>query len=344
MKKIRIFAFSLCLLLLSVPVKAAKETEKKDLYDDVCPVNVQYSVTPDEDEPLLHLTVFNATAYPISYLEFSLHFADDEKLHVPTIESSLFHAYAPNLNLEGFASHSMLFSAEAFPGAETVLDFRIEKIIFSDDTEWTAPETELFAKAYLYADNNVTADGRYILKNGALRLTDYSFSSYARTWYIWDDEEGGWISFSRDLIADCPISSSGAAIKLEINNNPLLYEIVTFEIAHAPASIGIQAYATEKTETLSPVKTGAMDDAVPEGTPSVRLEVPFVVGDYPCVIGLWDFSDSIARTWDIWDGTAWVTFSYDRGPICEIWRTGDIYLRLSYPGGAAVYAIEVQGK
>lgn len=343
MKKIRMLAFSLCLLLLSVPVKAAKETEKKDLYDDVCPVNVQYSVTPDEDEPLFHLTVFNATDYPISYLDFSLHFADGEKKHVPSIESSLFHAYAPNLNLGGFTARSLLFSAKDFPGAETVLDFRIEKIIFSDNTEWTAPETELFAKPYLYADNNRTADGRYILKNGMLRLIDYSFSSYARTWYIWNDGVFAWVPFSHSLIADCPITGPGASIKLEINNDPLLYNMVDFRIAPSPGSIAIQAYATGQTETLSPAGIGSEDAAAPDATPTVKLEVPLVVGDYPCVVGLWDRSDSAVRSWDIWDGTAWVPFSYERGPICEIWRTGNIYLRLTYPGGSAVYAIEVQG-
>ncbi len=341
MKRMRIFAVLFSLILLSVPVGAI---ELEGVYDDVCPLNVSAKIEKGEAESLLSLTVFNATDHPISYMEFSLYLFDKDGRPASDGVSNYFRAYAPDMAFSPLTSKTLSWSLKNFPTASEIRNFRMEKVVFADEKkqEWLAPDT-LFSQSFMYAENPKFSDGRYLLNSRReLTLVDYSYSSQSRLWYIWNDGPG-WVPFSRDLVAKCQIWAPGAAIKLEINGDPNLYQIQNFHVAASPSAVAFHTYATGKTDSVMPIKTAYAAPAEAAGDANYKIKVNLPVGDVPCNVGLWDYTESAARTWSIWDGTAWVTFSYDRGPICQIWRTGTIYIKLAYPESEAVYALDVKG-
>ncbi len=331
MRKLRIL--SLCLLLFLL-TGAGRALALEGVYAETCPLNVRPQVQKGEDGATLLLAVFNATGHAVDYIEFSMYILNELGEPAKNGETHFFRAYAENLALEPYAERAISWSLASYPGAADYAQFRMEKVVFSEGTQWTRPET-VYAQAYLYAKNPKTTDGAYLLDaERTLTLVDYSYSSYARTWYIWNDGPG-WVPFSHDLVAKCQIWQPGAAIKLVINDDESLYTIESFRVALSPGEICVQAYETGKVENALP---SGMDEA----QPSFFMETKLPVGHEPVLLGLWDFTESADRAWAIWDGENWIDFSFDRGPVCQIWRPGITYIRLSYPDAAAVYAISVQ--
>ncbi len=391
MKRLRIPAILMCLLLLTVPVTALE-----GVFPQVCPLNTAVQFEYLGEEMFLRLDVFNATEHPISYLEFSTYLFDKDGNPAKDAINNFFYAHVPQMDIEPFTDATFYWSVKTFSGAVESRDFRIEKVIFKSGEIWTHPQTPLFAQPFLYASNARTADGRYILDaNHALNLVDYSYSSESRIWYIWNDGPG-WVPFSRDLLADCQVWTPGVAIKLEINGKPNLEPESIFHVVTSPGAVAMHPYVTGVTTNVMPVESfygeilpatekTEKEEPAPEETPAekpvevqeenlpapetapaetvtaeetvekaVKEEEPSAlanftvdsglpIGDVPLYLGLWDYTESESRAWSIWDGTKWMTFSYDRAPLCEIWRTGTIYLKLTYPYGEAVYALEVNG-
>lgn len=336
MKKIRVLAICLFVILLGIGMHAVA---LEGVYKDVCPVNVRPVIMPQTGEGAefkaaeLTLSVFNATEYPIDYIEFSMYLFDADGNAAKNGETHFFRAYAPEMQLKPLTETKVTWSLEGFAAPAQHRDFRMEKVKFTEGTEWTMPQ-KLYDHAYMYAENPLTADGAYILDaERSLTLVDYSYSSQKRTWYIWNDGPG-WVPFSNDLVAKCQIWQPGASVKLVINDNPDLYAMESFRVALSPGMVGMHAY-----------ETGASASAMPTGKDTGKvcftLESALPIGDVPANIGLWDYTECDDRAWSIWDGEEWVTFSYDRGPLCQLWRTGVNYIRLSYPHAEAIYAIEV---
>lgn len=330
MKKALVLCLILCLSLC-----AGEALALEGVYENVCPVNVRYAVLTDAESETatLSFSVFNATEYPISYIEFCLYLYDAEGNPAKCGETHFFRAYAENLNLAPYAERSLRWSLADFAGAAEVREFRMDKVVFEEGTVWIKPE-KLYAHPYFYTENKLSADGAYVLgENRELTLIDYSYSSSKRTWYIWNDGPG-WVPFSDALVAKCQIWQPGASIKLEINGQAELYAIESFRVALSPSQIGISSYETGQAAAVSPSSLAAT-----KGDFIIQTTLP--VGDVPACIGLWDYTEGEERAWSIWNGEEWVTFSYDRGPTCELWRPGISYIRLSYPDAEAVYAIEI---
>lgn len=337
MKKARILAAWLCALLLCMQMGTVA---LEGVYKDVCPINVRPVILPEIGEgeekkaAEFSLSVFNATAHPIDYIEFSMYLFDADGNPAKNGETHFFRAYAPGMGLAPYKEKGITWSLEGFNAPTEYRDFRMEKVIFTDGTQWLAPKTP-YAAAYMYAENPLTQDGAYLLDaDRSLTLVDYSYSSVNRTWYIWNDGPG-WVPFSHDLVAKCQIWQPGAAIKLVINENEELYAMESFRVALSPGAIGVYAYETGTPKTVMP--TG-MDS----GKICFTLDSVLPIGDVPANIGLWDYTEGEDRAWSIWDGEEWIIFSYDRGPLCQIWRTGVSYIRLSYPDAEAIYAIEIK--
>lgn len=343
MKRLLVLAIFICMLVTG-PVLALE-----GVYPQVCPVNYAVTFDPlgDSDSDFLHLTLLNATDHPITYLEFSVFLFDRDGQPAMDGITNYFHAHVPEMLLKPHDSTEFYWSMEAFPSAAEAREFRMEKIVFQNGESWVHPNRPLYAQPFMYSSNPQTKDGSYILdSNRALTLIDYSYSSESRVWYIWNDGPG-WVPFSRDIVANCQIWQPGAAIKLEINGQPTVEPETIFHVVPSPGAVAMHPYATGITTSVPPVlsflgeKTAG--DTAPVAMPNYTVNSGLPIGDVPLYIGLWDYTESESRTWSIWDGTEWVTFSYDRGPLCEIWRTGTIYLKLTYPCGEAVYALDVKG-
>lgn len=337
MKKLRILA--VCLIVL-MAFSAMSTAALEGVYKDVCPLNVRPMVVPEVGEgeekkaAEFTLSVFNATEYPVEYIEFSLYLFDADGNPAKNGETHFFRAYAPEMKLLPYTECKVTWSLAGFQSPAKYSDFRMEKVKFTEGTEWTAPK-KLYDHAYMYAENPKTADGAYLLDaERTLTLVDYSYSSLKRTWYIWNDGPG-WVPFSNEVVAKCQVWQPGASVKLVINDNEDLYAMESFRVALSPGAVGMYAYENGMLKTVMP--TGKQAEK-----PCFVLESNLPIGDVPANIGLWDFTESDDRAWSIWDGEDWVTFSYDRGPLCQIWKTGTTYVRLSYPDAEAIYAIEVQ--
>ncbi len=337
MKKVRVLAVCLLVMLLCMQTGAFA---LEGVYKDVCPLNIRPAVLPETGEgeekkaAELSLSVFNATEHPIDYIEFSLYLFDADGNPAKNGETHFFRAYAPGIGLAPYTERKITWSLEGFSSPAEYRDFRMEKVIFTEGTEWLAPK-KLYDFAYMYAENPMTKDGAYLLDaDRALTLVDYSYSSAKRTWYIWNDGPG-WVPFSNDLVAKCQIWQPGASIKLVINENEDLYAMESFRVALSPGSIGVCAYETGASKTVMP--TGKDSEEI-----CFTLDSLLPIGDVPANIALWDYTECEDRAWSIWDGEEWVTFSYDRGPLCQIWQTGVSYIRLSYPDAEAIYAVEIQ--
>lgn len=337
MKKVRVLAVCLLAMLLCMQMGAVA---LEGVYKDVCPVNVRPVIVPETGEgeerkaAEFSLSVFNATAHPIEYIEFSMYLFDADGNPAKNGETHFFRAYAPGMGLRPYTEREISWSLDGFASPAQYRDFRMEKVTFAEGTEWLRPKTP-YAAAYMYAENPLTEDKAYLLDaDRSLTLVDYSYSSVKRTWYIWNDGPG-WVPFSHDLVAKCQIWKPGASIKLVINDNEELYAMESFRVALSPGEVGMYAYERGTPKTVKP--TGKNDDNV-----CFTLESVLPIGDVPANIALWDYTECDDRAWSIWDGEDWVTFSYDRGPLCQIWRTGISYIRLSYPDAEAVYAIEIK--
>ncbi|MBE7025519.1 MAG: hypothetical protein E7408_05640 [Ruminococcaceae bacterium] len=339
MKKQLAVSILLCFLLSMLPVGAAGPD---GVYDAVCPLNTAVELVRQDDRTLVALTMFNATAHPISYVEYSLYLFDGDGEPATDGSSHYFYAYADDLRLQPLSAVTLHWDADAYKNAAEIRSLSVKKVTFAGGETWTAPDT-LFSQAFLYANNAKTEDGRYIKNEaGELVLVDYSYSSHSRVWYYWDDSYG-WVPFSRDIIARLTPKASAHAVKLEINGDPNLYSMDYFMLAQTPGTVNMHPYATGETHAVSPAKLSSPSEAVPTFDAAFTVDSGLPVGDVPLLVGLWDHGDAEDRIWSIWDGTVWVDFSYERGPLCEIWRTGRIYLRLSYGDSAAIYALEVEG-
>ncbi len=339
MKRIPILILLLCLLL---PALSAAGTGLDGVYDEVCPINTAVQLETRADGTFIALTMFNATAHPISYVEFSLYLYDADGAPARNDDTHYFYAYAPELSLQPLTDKTLYWSVEKYAGAAEIQDFRVEKVIFSGDETWIRSETP-FAQPFLYATNAKTDGGRYLLdESRELTLVDYSYSSESRTWYVWDDASG-WVAFSRDLVAHHPVWTPGVAIKLEINDDPSLFLTEYFHVTPSPSLVAMHPYATGETLLVQPVESAFLSAlGTPSAVPAHTVDSGIPVGDVPLCVGLWDYTEIDSRIWYIWDGTAWAPFSYDRAPICEIWRTGPIYIKLAYPDSEAVYALTVK--
>lgn len=337
MKRLRILSVILCLLLFPL---TAHGTGLEGVYDGVCPVNTAVRLEGTQ----VAVSLFNATGYTVSRVEFSLYLFAADGTPAQHNGTHYFYAYAPDMHLYSLTEQTLHWSVEKYAGAAEIRDFRIEKVIFEGGETWTKPENALFSQAFLYAANQQRGDGRYLLnENRELRLVDYSYSSGSRCWYIWNDGPG-WVRFSRDIVANCQVWAPEARIKLEINGDPALAVTMDFSVTPSPGPVAMHFYATGETVQLQPAGMAYLQTA---GTPAAAsahtVDSGLPIGNVPLCVGLWDFTEVEARTWSIWDGTAWAAFSFDRAPICEIWRTGTVYLKLAYPDSEAIYALSVKG-
>lgn len=317
--------------LFSMPV-LADET----LYADICPLNTDVSVLWGADAPMLSISVFNASAHTVVSFDYSV-----TLLSTGVSGGSVFRSHVENISVDAYEPGNIVQALPAYTSVISCRNFRIEKILFSDGAVWT-PREPLYAAAYFYALGQRTANDAYVLDaQHGLKLVDYSYSSTSRAWYIWDDA-AGWVLFSHELQPTCYIWRDHAVIKLVINNDPSLYCIQTFRVVSIPDTVQMMAYATGDVTAAAPV---LQEDTFAPKTSvgiSAAFTVPYKMKGTPCVLGLWDTNaQTTSRAWYIWDGAEWVLFSVDRGPACEIWKTGTSYIKLEYADSEAVYAIHI---
>ncbi len=328
--RIKILAIFLICMLFPAPVLALE-----NIYADVCPLNAEVSLSTENEIPFLSVTVFNASEHRIHAFEFSVVLLSSDAAYGSTFRSS-----ASDIALDGYGTSSFAWQLSNYKNLIQCTEFKITKIVFSDGTVWV-PREPLYAAPYFYALGQRTADGAYVLDaTHSLKLVDYSYSSYSRAWYIWNDTYG-WMFFSSALSPTCQVWRDHAVIKLVINDNPALYSIQTFHVVPMPDAVNIASYATGAVATVTPL---AFSDIIPsfDMTPSATFSVPYKMAGTPCTLGLWDLSPASSRAWYIWDGAEWTLFSVDRGPICQIWKSGTTYIKLEYADSEAVYAIQIQ--
>lgn len=339
MKRLRILSVVLCLLLFPTAVCG---TGLEGVYDQVCPVNTKVHL----EETQMAVSMFNATGHAISRVEFSLYLFTGDGEPARYNGTHYFYAYAPDMHLHPLTEQTLYWTVEKHAGAEEIRDFQVVKVIFESGETWTKPEAPLFSQAFLYATNQKNDNDRYLLnENRELTLVDYSYSSESRLWYIWNDGPG-WVPFSRDIVASCQVWAPEVRIRLEINGDPALSVTAEYAVTPSPGVVAMHFYATGETVQTKPSEISYLRTV---GTPATAANVHTVdsglpIGDVPLCVGLWDYTEAEERTWYIWDGKEeWLPFSFDRAPICEIWRTGTVYLKLAYPDSEAVYALSVKG-
>ncbi len=325
---------SLLLILLVCILLPTPAHALENIYADICPMNTEAILSVENNVPTLAVSVFNTSEYTIDAFEFSVNLLSSD-----TPYPSSFGAKVTGAALEAYGTNRFTWPLGGYSNLVDCRDLKITKITFSDGTVWM-PRAPLYAAAYFYPLGQRAADGAYVLDNThGLKLIDYSYSSHSRAWYIWNDAYG-WMLFSRALSPVCQVWRDHAVIKLVINDNPALYTIQTFPVVPRPDAINITAYATGATASAVP---SVHADSLPpaDSAPAAAFTMPYAMQGVPCALGLWDLTDSKTRAWYIWDGAEWQIFSTERGPVCQIWKSGRTYIKLEYADSESVYAIDI---
>lgn len=318
MKK-RIIAFFSVLMIFcaAVPVNAAS----------LCPINYSCFIThDDEGVPSIHFRFVNTSEKKIvradyrgSLLDRSFAPANDR-----TGKTSSFYIRITNLSVEGNAAEQSetVTSLSTYPSAAHVEKVTYLKIVFDDGTSWEGSASpEAHAKLLC---RDAIKDGRYASEDGTLHFADASSGSQMREWFYWDDGSMEWKLFSYDL---CPLFKTSLAencIKLQINGDPMNYDIMSVSasvprIAATLYNSGETLYSDSGIMSFKPAELGA-----------------------PYKIALWDFNEGkTSRKWFLWSDEqgGWQFVSSEQGPMLDMISKAPICLKVEYEGNHQDYLV-----
>lgn len=311
-----ILAFAVFTSLFVVPVSA----------QSACPINYSCFITHEDGVPSIHFKFLNNTIQTIVYAEYKATLFDvDFKPAYDTSNSvNSCRIKISNLNVsDHYDDAEIVTNLAAYPTAAHVGNITYLKVKFSDDTVWESSNID-FSKSH--ADivcSNPVENEKLKAPDNKIYLADASTGSDSRSWYIWSDEEMGWVLFSNDFkpVLD---AKTNVCIKLVINNDENIYSIKTFEF-DIP-KIAVTCYNTGETKYSD---NELLSFATDEMTP-------------PFKFALWDFADAYGeRNWYMWSDEygAWEFLSNERGPILDTLSKHPVCIKVEYNNDSFNYVI-----